>query len=240
MKNYFPSHLLMKNGAKRGQYIHIGEKKRERLFQLAINTKIWGPDNDNDNVLVVRQCSTQRYIFTGFCLVLIQWLLYTKLSNNCIYWYSQFFHKATLLFGILKETIAKKKVLHRLCLLTSWKSPKGTLICRSRVSKLCQLYNTFALSFFKLEQNSSVAAELSKYGELYWNGPSLHVKYHVVDRLPIQLQFTVGFWCQAIHKKVLQRFDTSFDITMMIKIYAIEIIFKFHGSFQSYQLTGLA
>ena len=104
------------------------------------------------------------------------------------------------------------------------KVPRVTLICRSRVSKLCQLYNTFALSFFKLEQNSSVAAELSNDGELYWNGP-LHVKYHVVDRLPIQLQFTVGFWCQAIHKKVLQRFDTSFDITMMI--------FKFHESFQS-------
>lgn len=78
----FLSHLLMKNGAKRGQYIHIGGK-RERLFQLAINTKIWGPDNDNDNVLVVRQCSAQKYIFTGFCLVLIQWLLYTKLSNYC-------------------------------------------------------------------------------------------------------------------------------------------------------------
>ena len=24
-------------------------------------------------------------------------------------------------------------------------------------------------------------------------------------------KFTVGFWCQAIHKKILQRFDASFD-----------------------------
>ena len=35
---------------------------------------------------------------------------------------------------------------------------------------------------------------------------------------------TVGFWCQTIHKKFLRRFDTSFDIKMMMKIYAIEIV----------------
>ena len=52
--------------------------------------------------------------------------------------------------------------------------------------------------------------------------------------------YTVGFWCQAIHKKFLQRFDTSFEIKMMVKIYAIEIIFRSHEPFQSYQLTGLA
>ena len=34
--------------------------------------------------------------------------------------------------------------------------------------------------------------------------------------------------------------NTSFDIKMMVKIYAIEIIFKFHEPFQSYQLNGLA
>ena len=42
---------------------------------------------------------------------------------------------------------------------------------------------------------------------------------------------TVGFWCQAIHK----RFDTSFEIKMMVKIYAIEIIFKSHEPFQPIQ-----
>ena len=51
---------------------------------------------------------------------------------------------------------------------------------------------------------------------------------------------TVGFQCQAIHKKFLRRFDTNFDIKMMMKIYAIEIIFKSHKPFQSYQLTGPA
>ena len=49
-------------------------------------------------------------------------------------------------------------------------------------------------------------------------------------------QDTAGFWCQAIHKKFLQRFDTSFDIKMMMKIYAIKVIFKSHEPFQSYQL----
>ena len=49
---------------------------------------------------------------------------------------------------------------------------------------------------------------------------------------------TVDFWCQAIHKKFLQRFDTSFEIKMTVKVYAIEISFKFHDPFQSYQLTG--
>ena len=34
--------------------------------------------------------------------------------------------------------------------------------------------------------------------------------------------------------------DTSFEIKMMMKIYAIEIIFKSHESFQSYLLTGQA
>ena len=29
---------------------------------------------------------------------------------------------------------------------------------------------------------------------------------------------TVDFWCQAIHKKILERFDTSFEIEIMVKI----------------------
>ena len=52
--------------------------------------------------------------------------------------------------------------------------------------------------------------------------------------------YTAGFWRQAIQKKFLERFDTSFDIKMVMKIYAIEIIFKYHEPFQSYQLTGPA
>ena len=45
---------------------------------------------------------------------------------------------------------------------------------------------------------------------------------------------TVGFWCQVIHKKFLQRFDTTrFETKMMVKIYAIEIIFKSDEPFQS-------
>ena len=54
------------------------------------------------------------------------------------------------------------------------------------------------------------------------------------------LLLTVGFWCQVIHKKFLQRFDTSFEIKMMVKIYAIEIISKSHEPFQGYQLAGPA
>ena len=30
-----------------------------------------------------------------------------------------------------------------------------------------------------------------------------------------KLKFTVGFWCQTIHKKFLRRFDTTFDLKMM-------------------------
>ena len=33
---------------------------------------------------------------------------------------------------------------------------------------------------------------------------------------------TLGFWCQGIHRKFLRRFDTSFGIKMMMKIYAIQ------------------
>ena len=50
----------------------------------------------------------------------------------------------------------------------------------------------------------------------------------------------VGFVCWAIHKKILHRFDTRFETKMMVKIYAIEIIFKFHEPFQSYKLIGTA
>ena len=41
-------------------------------------------------------------------------------------------------------------------------------------------------------------------------------------------------------QKNLRIFDTSFNMKMMMKIYAIEIIFKSHKPFQSYQLAGPA
>jgi hypothetical protein len=53
-------------------------------------------------------------------------------------------------------------------------------------------------------------------------------------------KITVGFWCQAMHKKFLQRFATSFDIKMMMEMYPIEIVSKSHEPFQSYHLTGPA
>ena len=50
----------------------------------------------------------------------------------------------------------------------------------------------------------------------------------------------VGFCCQIIEQKFLQRFKTSFEIKMMVKIYAFASIFqKCHKPFQSYQLTRL-
>jgi hypothetical protein len=33
----------------------------------------------------------------------------------------------------------------------------------------------------------------------------------------IPLYYTVGFWCQTIHKKFLRRFDTIFGLKMMVK-----------------------
>ena len=54
-------------------------------------------------------------------------------------------------------------------------------------------------------------------------------------------QYTIGFWCEAMHKNSYRaRFDTNFDIKMMMKIYAIDIIFKSNEPFQSYLLTGPA
>ena len=40
--------------------------------------------------------------------------------------------------------------------------------------------------------------------------------------------------------QILQRFDTSFETKMMVKIYTIEIIFRSHKPFQSYLQTGQA
>ena len=47
------------------------------------------------------------------------------------------------------------------------------------------------------------------------------------------LIITVGFWCQTIHKKFLQRFDTIFGLKMMMKSGLEKIILKFHDGLQS-------
>ena len=47
----------------------------------------------------------------------------------------------------------------------------------------------------------------------------------------------ISFW---IPKRQTISTDTSFAVKMMVKIYAIEIIFKPHEPFQSYLLTGQA
>ena len=43
-----------------------------------------------------------------------------------------------------------------------------------------------------------------------------------------------------MNKKFLLRFDTSFETKIMVKMYAIEIIFKSNEPLQSYQLIGPA
>ena len=45
--------------------------------------------------------------------------------------------------------------------------------------------------------------------------------------------YTVGFWCQTIHKKFLWRFDTIFGLKMMMKSGLEKIILKFHDGLQS-------
>ena len=47
----------------------------------------------------------------------------------------------------------------------------------------------------------------------------------------------ISFW---IPRRQAISTDTSFEIKMMVKTYAIEIIFKSHKPFQSYLLTGQA
>ena len=42
-------------------------------------------------------------------------------------------------------------------------------------------------------------------------------------------------YCRFLVPGNTQRFDTSFEMKMMVKIYAIEIILKFDEPFQSYQ-----
>ena len=44
---------------------------------------------------------------------------------------------------------------------------------------------------------------------------------------------TVGFWCQTIHKKFLRRFDTIFDLKMMVKSGLENFILKFNNGLQS-------
>jgi hypothetical protein len=51
--------------------------------------------------------------------------------------------------------------------------------------------------------------------------------------MPIPLLFTVGFWCQTIHEKFLQRFDTIFGLKKMVKSGLEKIILKFNDGLQS-------
>ena len=44
---------------------------------------------------------------------------------------------------------------------------------------------------------------------------------------------TVDFWFQGLAQNFFRIFDTSFDTKMLMKGNAIEISFKFHGTFQS-------
>ena len=48
---------------------------------------------------------------------------------------------------------------------------------------------------------------------------------------------TVGYKCQVIHKKFLQRFDTIFGLKLMVKSGVEKIILKFNGGLQRYLLT---
>ena len=45
---------------------------------------------------------------------------------------------------------------------------------------------------------------------------------------------TVGFWCWTIHKKFFRRFDTIFDLKMMVKSDLEKIILKFHNGLKGY------
>ena len=56
--------------------------------------------------------------------------------------------------------------------------------------------------------------------------------------MPIHEPNPVSFWCPVIQKKSY-RSDSS-DLTMMVKIYATEIIFKSHKPSQIYQLNWIS
>jgi hypothetical protein len=76
----------------------------------------------------------------------------------------------------------------------------------------------------------------------FWNISKIHFWGHwgqrTIDveffRVLIHLSFfTVGFWCQTIHKKFLQRFDSIFGLNMMMKSGLEKNILKFHDGLQS-------
>ena len=52
--------------------------------------------------------------------------------------------------------------------------------------------------------------------------------------------YRYGFLVPGKTQKILTEIWHSFDIKMMLKIYTIEIIFKSHEPFQSYQLADRA
>ena len=70
---------------------------------------------------------------------------------------------------------------------------------------------------------------------------------HMVDIMPVSWKPTVEYvqlhcshcWFLFLNTQAIST-DTRFEVKMMVKIYAIEIIFRSHEPFQSYLLTGQA
>ena len=54
------------------------------------------------------------------------------------------------------------------------------------------------------------------------------IPFFIIEQLKINKYYTVGFWCQTIHKKFFRRFDTIFGLKMMMKSGLEKIILKFH------------
>ena len=91
-----------------------------------------------------------------------------------------------------------------------------------------------------LEQATTWISKFDSWFE--WNEKVLMHKSLRQQRILLEARLdanmvTVGFWCQAIHKKFLWRFDTIFGLKMMMKSGLEKIILKFQGGLQRYLLT---
>ena len=66
------------------------------------------------------------------------------------------------------------------------------------------------------------------------------IHFVLQDKEVLKLPCTILLIAKAVHCQYTKKSYTSFDTKIMMKISAIEIIFKSHEPFQTYLLTGQA
>ena len=122
---------------------------------------------------------------------------------------------------------------HHMDLMIRFASAGNAGLTRKRNFKILFIFKTVHFVILAWQKFYHISAEVS-----------LNISKKVMKNVSSQIRAMhcshtacISFW---IPKRQAISTDTSFEIKMIMKIYAIVIIFKSHKPFQSYLLTGQA